>query len=573
MRYGYHSLWSAGIPWELINRAINPAFQYLTSDECELNWVIRTGTPWKNEECAAAKTLKCPACGSSHEIPWTTCGQPRDTKEIRCVFGPSTRVSGTQVLTILSSSRKPGVIGQGYGDGQLNWVCNVCNLTIDHDALRLAKFRDDAKNLVTLDWALPGTILDTKTGFARPQSSESNQLFPSRLVRRGLLVDVAGMLKPGTSSSVKPSMYLVRDRIQKVSGPRGFCEDPRTMKTLGGDKEGLASFVVPYKLHLDARVQVRKMMSRYWNTSSPFGLDLCGAVLRQAVFTDKMFKASEIGLLRCKSCSSCELTARSQINWLQSPAAKHTMDRLLTKYDRFFHIIAAFPNDFAVPTLDVDLAWHTHQLSPKRYYDFSVCRAGSFVDHNDQVDEDKLGSAFEWTCKIYLDRWGEVYSECTCWFCESRQAPGKCPCLLLNPNTMRQLTLKVALRFIQTPAGGKMFGAAKQQKGMSYSRGPTICLIPYLEPLRSQLLHQKSRYITLPQAANRLGIYSYPSLACFRGSSSVRLRIGPHLVPPSRASCSRHAVSAPGHAQVVPEWCGRRLRAGLEEREGGDSRA
>jgi hypothetical protein len=33
-------------------------------------------------------------------------------------------------------------------------------------------------------------------------------------------------------------------------------------------------------------------------------------------------------------------------------------------------IISENPKHTAVPTLDVDLAWHTHQLSPKPYYEY-----------------------------------------------------------------------------------------------------------------------------------------------------------------------------------------------------------
>lgn len=96
------------------------------------------------------------------------------------------------------------------------------------------------------------------------------------------------------------------------------------------------------------------------------------------------------------------------------------MRALLTKYERFIEIIANYPGESAVPTLDVDLGWHTHQLSPKAYYDHTVLQTKSFVDHNDKVDEQKLGVQFEWTTKIYQEKYGEVYSECRCWHCESK---------------------------------------------------------------------------------------------------------------------------------------------------------
>lgn len=96
----------------------------------------------------------------------------------------------------------------------------------------------------------------------------------------------------------------------------------------------------------EERIAVRRMMSCYWENASPFSLDLVGAVIRQGTFVEKMHR----------------------INWIHSPAAAFTMQRLLTKYDRYLEIVtkAKKPKNgqIAVPTFDVDLAWHTHQLCP-----------------------------------------------------------------------------------------------------------------------------------------------------------------------------------------------------------------
>lgn len=60
------------------------------------------------------------------------------------------------------------------------------------------------------------------------------------------------------------------------------------------------------------------------------------------------------------------------IDWLHSPEITSTMTHLCLKYTRFFHIMAAHPTKLAVPTLDVDLAWHTHQLTPSAYHAHST---------------------------------------------------------------------------------------------------------------------------------------------------------------------------------------------------------
>lgn len=98
------------------------------------------------------------------------------------------------------------------------------------------------------------------------------------------------------------------------------------------------------------------------------------------------------------------------------------MSRLILKYQRFTSIMAAHSDHVAVPTLDVDLAWHTQQLSPPIYLHWMVKQTGKFIDHDDKIDEVKLADAFEWTSKMYQETYHDVYSECTCWYCESIRA-------------------------------------------------------------------------------------------------------------------------------------------------------
>ena len=99
------------------------------------------------------------------------------------------------------------------------------------------------------------------------------------------------------------------------------------------------------RIKLGERVAIRRMMSRYWNNSSVFALDLVGAVIRQGSFIEKMHA----------------------LDWLHSPTLKSTMTRLLTKYSRYFEILKTYPRHVAVPTLDVDLAWY--EPHPYSWYD------------------------------------------------------------------------------------------------------------------------------------------------------------------------------------------------------------
>ncbi|GJN69353.1 hypothetical protein PLIIFM63780_000457 [Purpureocillium lilacinum] len=111
-----------------------------------------------------------------------------------------------------------------------------------------------------------------------------------------------------------------------------------------------------------------------------------------------------------------------QTDWVNNQHSKEILDRLLKKYGRFLDVVADNPGRLVVPTLDVDLAWHTHMLSPKTYAAASIRKTGTLLDHPDKIDEDKLSMAFAWTCKIYAEKYGQSYSDCACWYCESVRA-------------------------------------------------------------------------------------------------------------------------------------------------------
>jgi hypothetical protein len=247
------------------------------------------------------------------------------------------------------------------------------------------------ENTLNRDFPMRGTILTPSTGMTDGPTAENwdNRFntFPNRLAKLGILGDVrAIMRKP------QPTMDDVKKAIEGAIQNKEVVKKVNT-KTVSG-KEVTGNGV----LSKQEKMAVRKMMSCYWDNSSIFSLELRSAVVRQSVFVDKMYT----------------------IDWLHSPNARQTMDRLIEKYARFMKIIAEYPKKLAVPTLDVDLGWHTHQLSSKSYYDYSVKKCRKFVNHDDKLEEDTLAEGFEWTSKQYQKMFRDVYSECTCWYCESK---------------------------------------------------------------------------------------------------------------------------------------------------------
>lgn len=287
---------------------------------------------------------------------------------------------------LLTCYRITELTGTGYGDRDLSYICHRCGGEVNHDLLLVAKFKKDTENLIMRDWPLGGTILSPVTG--APDATTENEwhrfdnTFPNRLIGMELRANVIEFID--NNPNKKLCMNDVKELIEKTITNKSIIQKVNSRSGFG------------VTLLRQERLAVRKMMSRYWDNSSCLSMELGGAVIRQSVFVEKMHS----------------------IDWLHSPAAHETMNRLLLKYSRFIYIIASYPLHTAVPTLDVDLGWHTHQLSPKQYFYYTVKKCKKFIDHDDKMEEDVLSTAFEWTSKTYEKLFQEVYSECTCWYCE-----------------------------------------------------------------------------------------------------------------------------------------------------------
>jgi len=125
--------------------------------------------------------------------------------------------------------------------------------------------------------------------------------------------------------------------------------------------------------------------------------ELGKAVERQVLFVEKM----------------------SDSLWLRSPALGGTLKRGLIRYERFMQLFKERPGTMLVPTLDIDLVWHTHQCSPKSYQSLSEKVAGRSINHDDSLDKITLKDGFKKTCWFYETRFKDEYNVCLCWECEA----------------------------------------------------------------------------------------------------------------------------------------------------------
>ncbi|KAI0311521.1 hypothetical protein OF83DRAFT_1150577 [Amylostereum chailletii] len=158
-----------------------------------------------------------------------------------------------------------------------------------------------------------------------------------------------------------------------------------------GWKEILSSPELVFRKVLLAKIQMA------YNDQRPFSVELVGAVLRQGSFVAKM----------------------RELQWMEpaffdSKEDERVLHHSNARYHAFLDLMSSSPSDFFVPTLDIDLAWHTHQLSMTAYHADCAKYIRRYVDHDDKVEEVHLADAFDVTCRAWNTRFGVPYMQCGC---------------------------------------------------------------------------------------------------------------------------------------------------------------
>lgn len=115
----------------------------------------------------------------------------------------------------------------------------------------------------------------------------------------------------------------------------------------------------------------------------------------------------------------------------------------VARYKGFLHQIKRNKErsikSFTVPTYDIDLIWHTHQLYPSAYCKDLIDIMGSVLEHDD-TDSDrtkgmKLDVGFSGTTNFWEDRYGVRYWRAGAMYRGSAPSPVRTtpyPCLSLE---------------------------------------------------------------------------------------------------------------------------------------------
>ena len=294
IRQGKLDIWHTSMPWEVVARSINSeTFAYEATPAARTHFTELTGIPWEGITDSKTRPTLCPTCSTLNYVPWTT------------------RAVGADYFLATTQSELEAEIddylsdGYGYCDQGLRHACTTCSRYITHDRLRIAKFANDVARLQVDNVPMSGTIL----GLQGISWKAHGQKDPTTVAISSLPNQ---MIKIGSESP-----FNVRDlgTLEVFSEVRGLIEatikDKKHMRMARGS--------LSHTIQRTERIAIRKMMSRYWENSSPFALDLLGAVIRQGSFIEKMHN----------------------IDWLHSPALPSTMDRLVWKYENFMTVSTA----------------------------------------------------------------------------------------------------------------------------------------------------------------------------------------------------------------------------------------
>ncbi|KAI0791997.1 hypothetical protein C8Q75DRAFT_805043 [Abortiporus biennis] len=256
--------------------------------------------------------------------------------------------------------------GLGYLQQSFCLRCSNCGFTINKDTLAIAKL---------------------VKAYGAPESYLAGTLYtPTQLEDR----EMAGRIKDAIQK------HTSFDDIVLTPGlPRLQALKVKVLQVANNSMDKVREDM-KYALKRGGVRRARRIASAYFD-DNPFSVDLVGAVIRQCSFIDKMhdFGWTDPG---------CFESEEDQLVLVHS----------IARYHAFLDLMTTAPTTFFVPTLDIDLAWHTHQMMGSQYSIQCKQYVGRYIDHDDKVDENLLATSFDITCRAWQYRFHIPYMHCGC---------------------------------------------------------------------------------------------------------------------------------------------------------------
>ncbi|KAA8909518.1 hypothetical protein TRICI_004469 [Trichomonascus ciferrii] len=264
-----------------------------------------------------------------------------------------------------------------YGHWGMRVRCGNCRVLYTHDVLRVLKFQRDLEHFFERGLALPGCVLRDEDATLAPPLWDRVAVYRVMGSQR-LRAQVRTFVMSREELHINDVKYLLTRHRQR------HRLEPRETR------------------------YVDKITRRYWDNNSIFSVELTGAVARLSEFIVQIHRRG----------------------WAHQHLSGFS--RMLSRYKGFIGLHDAATNledELYVPTEDVDLVWHTHQLKPQQYYWYSVEHTahGRFIEHRDKVEETMLSEAFIRTSQKYEHKYQRPYSLCPCWYCMATREAAHLP--------------------------------------------------------------------------------------------------------------------------------------------------
>jgi Glycine-rich domain-containing protein-like len=144
-------------------------------------------------------------------------------------------------------------------------------------------------------------------------------------------------------------------------------------------------------------------------------IDLVAASLRQREFARKITGEECQGMDSPFALYKATTRYHKFLLLLKRSQPSNEKNPMRRKKMSFFKAMSEQPSStrvpkHLVPTLDIDLCWHTHQLFPRAYREWCLEHLGRAVNHDDTIGKESLDHGLRSTSLAWLEAYREPYT-------------------------------------------------------------------------------------------------------------------------------------------------------------------
>lgn len=352
-------------PLAAIARAIHPVrFEMQSSVEAQKFFTASTGEPFEPPLETSAEDLifiACPCCDHSGErYPWPWINEQ----------------------------------GTGWAQRRFEAACPTCNRSFDHQAYGVRRFCDEVVKWRELRESGPDAT--PRFFFAGLLRAYDGERAAARIMDSFLGSNHSPLSADWRAEMLKIADATLRSRSvnPEIAGVSGAA--------LAGRFNWEVSKLVKWATtQLPEQSAIIKRILLHYTFPGLFSVDLIGAVKRQMIFIEQM---RDVGWMTAGRFAGAD------------PERFAPLVRSIVRYHAFLDLtsITAHDSVYLVPTLDIDFAWHTHQLRGQVYRADTKRLLGCTLDHEDMVEASALAIAFDQTAQAWMSRFDVPYCVCGC---------------------------------------------------------------------------------------------------------------------------------------------------------------